>query len=188
MINLTSVFGGTSVYWGILWCDVDSSSGCLSSGEKCVYYGFKASMSLKFIERSLSEEEMCTLVFLWKYAKGKQFFIFKKKFTLNTLCSVIVSDQNWRLRKEVLDEKPGGGSSECYKRNDGGEFSWGHPCRATFRTSPLRHLGVRPLLGPQVLLESFDKITNGSCVVFAMPMAHNGVASSSRINSDVGPY
>jgi len=37
MISLPSTFGGASIYWGVLWV-VDSSAGCLSSGENSVYY------------------------------------------------------------------------------------------------------------------------------------------------------
>jgi len=39
-----------------------------------------------------------------------------------------------------------------------------------------------------LLLKAFDEITDGSRVLFPMSMAHNGVASPRRVNSDVGPY
>jgi len=62
MTLLTSIFGGTSVCWGIPWWDVDSSAGCLFLGVNCVYYGLKASISAKNHKCSLTGRSAC-----WKH-------------------------------------------------------------------------------------------------------------------------
>ncbi len=39
----------------------------------------------------------------------------------------------------------------------------------------------------RLLLKTFNEVTNGSRVVFAMAVAHNGVASACGVDSDFGP-